>query len=409
LCDLADGGRMRGNNAQVRKTLIWVTALGLLGLSAGLIGWLLPEALVDRSQGKPLSEGPGLLSAADYVRAVTEERRTVLAGIVAIGAAIGLYLKYQGHELDRDSNRTDRFNSALTNLNSPSPAVRLGAIYSLERVGKDSSRDATTVVDILSALLRAGTRPDDDTQPWPRPERQAAIEVLTRRKEWHENSSWPWSRAKSLAPLDLLGADLSNLSLTNSDLAEANLSRANLSSANLERSDLTNANLEGVDLSGAIVCNANIASADLTVANLTEANLAEANLTEADLTNANIAEANLDAANLTKAQLNHANLLSANLAGATLTQASLWNTNLADANLADANLLSAIFHEAILAAADLTNSDLTNADFTDADLTNADLTDVSGTYAIFTGAKLEGTIGVITFQDLSTPNPPEDD
>lgn len=244
---MADGRPGRRNNSQVRRIVAWIVALGLLGLAI-TAWWYVPGLVVDDVKGKPVMQGPGLLTTTDYIKAVSEERRTVLAGIVAIGAALGLFVKFRGHELDRDSNRTDRFNSALTNLNSPSPAVRLGAIYSLERVGKDSRRDAATVVEILSALLRAGTRPDIGRKAWPKPERQAVMDVLLRNPDWRIA---PKNKTAGPQRLHLYQADLSGLNLKDANLADAILWETDFSNANLTGADLRYANAEEADFSDA--------------------------------------------------------------------------------------------------------------------------------------------------------------
>lgn len=57
-------------------------------------------------------------------------------------------------DIDREGQITERFTRAIEQLGSGSPAIRLGGIYALERIAKDSARDHATVVHILTAYVR---------------------------------------------------------------------------------------------------------------------------------------------------------------------------------------------------------------------------------------------------------------
>ncbi|MGZ9111634.1 MAG: hypothetical protein ACXW3X_11245 [Rhodoplanes sp.] len=49
---------------------------------------------------------------------------------------------------------TDRFTKAVEQLGSDKLAVRLGAIYALERISRDSRRDHWTIMETLTAYVR---------------------------------------------------------------------------------------------------------------------------------------------------------------------------------------------------------------------------------------------------------------
>ena len=55
---------------------------------------------------------------------------------------------------------TDRFTAAVEQLGSDKMAVRLGAIYALERISRDSRRDYWTIMETLTAYVR-------EHAPWP--------------------------------------------------------------------------------------------------------------------------------------------------------------------------------------------------------------------------------------------------
>jgi len=143
--------------------------------------------------------------------------------------------------------------------------VRIGGIYALERVARDSARDHPTVMEVLTAFVREHSReqwplPEHDTDPAPPPERrpdvQAALTVIGRRHA-----------SRDTRPIDLVRADLTGANLTGALLFRADLTGAHLAHADLYRADLTGARLVRADLRGA-----NLAGgADLTGADLTGA------------------------------------------------------------------------------------------------------------------------------------------
>jgi Pentapeptide repeats (8 copies) len=226
-------------------------------------------------------------------------------------------------ELTEQGQVTDRYTKAIEQLGSDKLDVRIGGIYALERIARDSERDHPTVIEVLTAFIREHSR-----EPWPEPnpqgetaERptrgdvQAAIDVVCRR-----------DIARDIRQVDLRGADLEEATVNRASLSEADLAEVILARAHLPAADFRNANLEDADLGGATLTNAdlrnaNLRSATLTNADLTNADLGGATLTMADLRSADLRNANLEDADLTIADLTNADLRNANLRGADLTDA----------------------------------------------------------------------------------------
>jgi uncharacterized protein YjbI with pentapeptide repeats len=249
---------------------------------------------------------------------------TLGAGLFAAGALI---FTARNYTLSREGQITDRYTKAIEQLGSDSLDVRTGAIYSLERVVRDSARDHPTVMEVLAAFVREQSHErwplidDQSTADVPprvtRPDVQAAVAVIGRRDPKNDR------KAVNLSSADLTGADL-----TEADLAGAQLNGANLTGAQLNRANLTGAQLNNVDLTGA----------QLNGARLTGAQLTRANLTSADLTSADLADAWLPGVDFTRADLDSARLTGANLAEITLTDANLRFADLTSANLTGANM-----------------------------------------------------------------------
>lgn len=261
-----------------------------------------------------------------------------LTSLVALGALVftGVSVVQSGRQNAQQDNLTaqgqitDRYTAAVDQIGSTTLDIRLGGIYALERIMRDSPTDQPTIVEVLSAFIRDHA-PGSPTPPKAGPLRPptdiiAALTVLHRRNSAHDGASVE----------DLSKANLANLDLTNIALSGANLDGANLDGANLFAADLTGADLDGADLTGA-----NLDGANLPNARLFQAKLSHADLGSAILTGANLDAADLTGANLLLADLNRASLRLADLTGADLTGANLDGANLTLADLTHASLASA--------------------------------------------------------------------
>lgn len=250
----------------------------------------------------------------------------IFLGAAGLSAAI---FAWQRLEVSREDQITDRYTRAIDQLGNDKLAVRLGGIYALERLAKDSKKDQETVMEVLTAFIRENSsltkseknnldessdensdKPTDKEEEkipektTPNTDVQAILTVIGRRK---------WEVA---GRIDLSGVDLSRADLRGADLREADLSRATLYGVNLRGADLSMSTLSGAYLFGA----------DLSKGSLTEATLMGATLSKADLT-----KADLSGTKLIIATLHGANLSRATLSGATLSGADMFEANLSGA------------------------------------------------------------------------------
>jgi len=60
----------------------------------------------------------------------------------------------QKAELDRRGQITSRFTQSVAQIGSENIALRLGGIYALEAIAKESPLDHSTIVEILAAFIR---------------------------------------------------------------------------------------------------------------------------------------------------------------------------------------------------------------------------------------------------------------
>lgn len=307
----------------------------------------------------------------------------------------------------RDKQTIELYVKAIEQLGSDKLEVRLGGIYALERIARESPKDHWPIMEVLTAYVRenAPSPPEELSQarkkrPWSRKREikmfgephsildhdiQAVLTVLGRTAIVYAQKGE--KRRLFLYATYLEGAYLERANLQEADLSKANLQGAKLFAANLQGAILLEANLQKAKLMGA-----NFQKAYLLNANLQGAELQGANLQGAELRWANLQKAYLHEANLQGAELNDANLQEASLSGANLLGVHLARTNLQKAYLREANLIGADLYQASLHRANLTKANLQGAELCIANLQGANLLEANLQGAILCAAKLQRAI-----------------
>lgn len=314
----------------------WHWALATAGIAVFLVSLIWGPWWIE---GHHLRDDRGeLISSAGII--ITGFRTTLIAIVAGVFTGLGLRYTHKSHQqterlfehtrakdreqvrLTREGQVTDRYVEAIKLLASDRLHERLGGIYSLERIMRDSERDHRTIVEVLSAFIRTKLSEDSRTKkrrkkgeerPYKYPladelliaprddlrglseEIRAALSVLNRRDD----------ERRRAVPMDLQGAEL-----THRDLEGIDWRWANLRQANLTRASLKFACLEGADLS-----NARLQRADMTWAQLNRANLNWADLQGADLEACDLEGAKLQVTLLTDAKLSLARGLTAEQVG----------------------------------------------------------------------------------------------
>jgi hypothetical protein len=223
-----------------------------------------------------------------------EARRTLAYIIGGLLVFIGIILTFWqirilGKQVlvSQEGQITERFTRAIEQLGSEKVAIRFGGIYALERIAKDSDKDYWTILETLTAVVRAAPLREPPAASLYM-DVQAILTVLARRKyHFGQGENQPLD----LRGTDLRGADLSGAHLEGAILRETHLEGADLGGAHLERADLTQARMEKAflreaHLDGANLMQAHLEGADLRGASLEGAILWVASLEGADLTGA---------------------------------------------------------------------------------------------------------------------------
>ncbi|MGH3259799.1 MAG: pentapeptide repeat-containing protein [Streptosporangiaceae bacterium] len=184
---------------------------------------------------------------------------TLGAGLFAAGALI---FTARNFTLSREGQVTDRFTKAIDHLGSRRLDVRIGGIYALERVARDSRKDHPTVMEILASFIRRHSHeqwpaPESEHSLVPeqktRPDVQAALTVIGDRKVRQDGWRHIFLNGAVLPGALLFHANLTNVRLVDADLTGANLIDADLTEADLTGANLIDADLTEADLTGAIV------------------------------------------------------------------------------------------------------------------------------------------------------------
>ncbi|HEY6248387.1 MAG TPA: hypothetical protein VI685_00410, partial [Candidatus Angelobacter sp.] len=128
--------------------------IGMAIILAAIALWKVPAWQV--------AQVDGLDSKGRFDR-VNEARKTLAQIVGGTLLLIGFYATWKGIGLSREGQITDRFAKAIEQLGAAKAGVRVGGIYALERIAKDSERDHWTVMEVLTAYIRDNAQRKKDT------------------------------------------------------------------------------------------------------------------------------------------------------------------------------------------------------------------------------------------------------
>jgi hypothetical protein len=173
----------------------------------------------------------------------------ILLVLGAITAWRQLILSREQHALDRHSATTEAFTKAIEYIgNLEAVDIRIGGIYSLDRIADDDPGERSRILHILTSFIRERSPSQGDI---PR-DVHTALTVLVNR-QWPARTDLSHTNLnRSQIPRALLtDAILSGVNLSNASLHAAIMRNADLTDADLRNSDLKQADLRGADLLGA--------------------------------------------------------------------------------------------------------------------------------------------------------------
>jgi hypothetical protein len=246
-----------------RLRMLGIAILGLIIIGVILtVVFLLPAYLI------PSSSSPAQTEA---LKAQNEVRATLLQGIAGIVLLVGAYFTWRQIQVSKEAQLTERFTRTVEQLGNSKCDIRIGGIYGLERVAKDSPTDREPIAEILATYIQShapwpaqdslshttpSTSPEVPLNKLPSlrtraPDIHAAITVLGRRQGINVGGRRLKLYAVDLRKGNLQGANLRRADLRWSTLHGAYLLEANLGAARLEYADLRRATLRGANLQDA--------------------------------------------------------------------------------------------------------------------------------------------------------------
>jgi uncharacterized protein YjbI with pentapeptide repeats len=355
--------------------LIVLGVIVLLTYSA-FAATVLPAWIVDLSAGPKVDDNTRLNAIVNTRDALL----AVLAPIVVAIGAVAAFLNYRETaaqdrrtlELASRGQVTERFTTAVNQLGSMQLDIRLGGIYALEQIAKDSEQLHGPIMEILSAFLREhsgtswkaqekGEDTGKDALTAPRSDFQAVATVLSRRTQAFDPDGFRLNLSGiTLNRIAFKGAQLDGVNFDNTELREASfvgahlswasfgaarLQKANFNDAELQEATFESAQLEdatfiGAQLVGAVFNGANLQRADFRAAVLQEASFKRAQLQTADFVGAVLHLARFSGAELTGVNFNGAQLQFADFSQAMLHQATFKGTDLNEAKFIETNGLT---------------------------------------------------------------------
>jgi uncharacterized protein YjbI with pentapeptide repeats len=331
-----------------RAALLFASGLAFACLLLACI-LILPTTLV-ASDNDPMA--PQALTQSDILRAKNAIRTTLLQGIGGLLLFVGAGVSLWQLRVTREGQITDRFTRAIDQLGNGQREVRIGGIYALERIAKNSVPDRRAISEVLSAYVR-------ERAPWP--PRDSDKQIAPGADSSHQEAEDKDTNPRSIGEVPILAIRAADVQAAMTVLGRRSPLPEDPAVLRLFNVDLRKALLRGANLEGASLARAHLEAIDFIEANLEKANLIETCLSGANLMKANLNSAQLIGSDLSSAHLEGADLTNANLENATLRKAHLHQTNLGKEQLTGA----------ILDGANLRGADLSEALITGATLTGA--------------------------------------
>jgi len=216
---------------------------------------------------------PAWLASNDHMSAVQRAedvgrvRTALLATLAGLIAVVGAYYTSRTFALNRLGQTTERFTRAIDQLGSKVLDVRIGGIYALDRLARESRGDYGPIMEIFAAYVRdhaplragaadgaADARKDLTKQGT---DVQVVLAILVRprvNRAPAPDLSFTALPGARFRDAHLEGANLKGAHLPDADLSYAHLQKAMLEGANLQTvHNLKSANLQGTTYDAATV------------------------------------------------------------------------------------------------------------------------------------------------------------
>jgi hypothetical protein len=231
--------------------------------------------------------------------------------VTAIAALGALVMTQRSLDATLQGQVSDRFARAVEQLGAKeSVDVRVGAIYSLERLAKDSEPDRRVVMEVLSNFVRTrspAVKQSDGSYLCPSKDKvgsdiEAAVIVIGRR-ERNSDDGWVDLGGTCLRIDGANGSDFQQTILYDADISGASLKQARFYGTSIERTRfdgaiLYGAKFERVTGAGALFKGAQLWDAKFDDSMLDNSDFSGADLSRATFSNSSIKDIKMDGVKL---------------------------------------------------------------------------------------------------------------
>jgi hypothetical protein len=256
-----------------------------------------------------------LTDPRDIAKLESDTRTTMVQAVGGMVLLVSLLFTWRNLRMTEENSRqtldlshkgqiNDRFTKAIEQLGAVDQAgrkkleVRLGGIYALEQIAKDSPDDHHwPIMEILTAYVR-------EHAPWKDEAQRSPEKIASHETQLTQSNQLPLKPATDIqAILTVLGRRTRTYGKGEDQHQRLHLGETDLQGGTLTRAHLEVADLWGAHLEGAHLWRAHLEGADLRGAHLERADLVDAYLEHADLRGAYLEEARLWGAHLGRADL----------------------------------------------------------------------------------------------------------
>jgi Pentapeptide repeats (8 copies) len=267
LTEAAMSNQRNGMGEKVQRFLVRFRWPALTIIAIGLLLWLVllaPKLLVPARSSASLGDVKDSAKRHELedsrLKLQNDVRTTLLQGLGGAVLLSGAFLTWRQLQVSKEGQVTERFTRAIDQLGSDKLDVRLGAIFTLDRIAKDSPTDLGAVAEVLASYIR-------EHSPWP------PRDAGTRSSQLQAQGPFEMQR---LPTLRVRAADVqAALTVLAQRLAVkadfVNLAATDLRSANLRFAKFGRASLWGSNLQGARIHSANLANVLLNMADFKDA------------------------------------------------------------------------------------------------------------------------------------------
>jgi uncharacterized protein YjbI with pentapeptide repeats len=276
----------------------------------------------------------GAINASDKATAEASFRGSLVQAIVGLTVLGGLYYTARNLRLSRAGQLTDRFSKAIEQIGNSDINVRIGGLYALEQVARDSRNNAMIVTEILLRFVRnqVDTIHSHDNPAKVTQDIDVALQILGRRPSADREPD-----RLDLSDLKIDGANLEYANLTDANLCYVKATRLRVAGAKLRRTLFYYANVQRSMFSGSDARQCGFSLADLRYSFFVDVNLEGADFGETDLRYAIFKNSKRSGLSLRGADMTGARLDGADLRGIDLRSVIGLTQDQIDLVILDAN------------------------------------------------------------------------